>query len=226
MNPSRRLLRSFTFLSLVLLLHVSGFSKPTDSYPEKTNASFSLLEERPLIGEIRLFTGNYVPFPGQWATCDGSMLKATTYSSLFALIGNKYGGDGKPNFALPKLTSPVAGARYIICIANGIYPKPNPNSPNNAPEPPKPPAPPPPIERAVLGEVRLFSGSYVPYPHTWQECNGQLLKIEDYQNGLYQILGTRYGGDGVTTFALPNLKSPVEGARYLIAVFGFYPTKK
>jgi microcystin-dependent protein len=54
-----------------------------------------------------------------------------------------------------------------------------------------------------VGEIRIFAGSYAPVG--WEFCNGQLLNIQQY-NVLYALLGTVYGGDGVTTFALPDLR--------------------
>ncbi|KUM53925.1 phage tail protein [Rheinheimera sp. EpRS3] len=55
-----------------------------------------------------------------------------------------------------------------------------------------------------MGEIRMFAGTYAP--HGWALCNGQLLAISS-NSALFSLLGTNYGGDGVTTFALPNLQS-------------------
>jgi microcystin-dependent protein len=57
-----------------------------------------------------------------------------------------------------------------------------------------------------LGEIRLFAFGYAP--QGWMLCNGQTLSIAQY-SALYSLLGTTYGGDGVTTFNLPNLQSRV-----------------
>jgi microcystin-dependent protein len=57
-----------------------------------------------------------------------------------------------------------------------------------------------------LGEIRLFAGNYAPAG--WMLCEGQLLPIAQH-DALFQILGTTYGGDGVTTFALPDLRGRV-----------------
>jgi microcystin-dependent protein len=57
-----------------------------------------------------------------------------------------------------------------------------------------------------LGEIRAFAGNYAP--EDWAICNGSLLRINDYQV-LYALLGTTYGGDGVTTFALPDLRGRI-----------------
>lgn len=53
-----------------------------------------------------------------------------------------------------------------------------------------------------IGEIRIFAGNYAP--RGWALCQGQLLPIAQNQ-ALFALLGTIYGGDGRTTFALPNL---------------------
>ena len=57
-----------------------------------------------------------------------------------------------------------------------------------------------------LGEIKLFGGNF--QIRGWAYCNGQLLSIAQ-NNALYALLGTIYGGDGVNTFALPNLQSRI-----------------
>jgi microcystin-dependent protein len=57
-----------------------------------------------------------------------------------------------------------------------------------------------------LGELRVFSFGFAP--RGWATCNGQLLPINQNQ-ALFAILGTTFGGDGTTTFALPNLQGRV-----------------
>lgn len=52
-----------------------------------------------IIGEIRLFCGNYAP--QDWAFCNGQLLPVAQYGALFSIIGTAYGGDGRTNFALP-----------------------------------------------------------------------------------------------------------------------------
>ena len=76
-----------------------------------------------------------------------------------------------------------------------------------------------------IGEVTIFAGSYSPRGFAF--CEGQLLQISQYQ-ALFSILGTRYGGDGRTTFALPNLNAAeksLTGARYIIALEGIFPVR-
>ncbi|MGZ4107819.1 MAG: phage tail protein [Tumebacillaceae bacterium] len=55
---------------------------------------------------------------------------------------------------------------------------------------------------AFIGEIRIFAGNFPP--QGWAFCNGQLLPISQ-NTALFSILGTQYGGNGTTNFALPNL---------------------
>lgn len=56
---------------------------------------------------------------------------------------------------------------------------------------------------SYIGEIRMFAGNFAP--RGWAFCDGQLLPINQHQ-ALYSILGTTYGGDGSTTFALPDFR--------------------
>lgn len=62
------------------------------------------------------------------------------------------------------------------------------------------------MAESFIGEIRLFAGSYAP--QDWAICDGRLLAIKEYQ-ALFSLIGTIYGGDGVKTFALPNLQGSV-----------------
>jgi microcystin-dependent protein len=53
-----------------------------------------------------------------------------------------------------------------------------------------------------IGEIRMFAGNF--NPNGWAFCNGALLPISQY-DALFTLIGTTYGGDGQSTFALPNL---------------------
>jgi len=59
------------------------------------------------------------------------------------------------------------------------------------------------MSEPYIGEIKPFAFGYAP--KGWAVCNGQILQINTNQ-ALFAILGTRYGGDGITTFALPNLQ--------------------
>lgn len=59
-----------------------------------------------------------------------------------------------------------------------------------------------------LGEIRIFAGNFAP--HGWALCNGQLMPISQ-NTALFSLLGTNYGGNGTSTFGLPDMRdaSPV-----------------
>lgn len=57
-----------------------------------------------------------------------------------------------------------------------------------------------------IAEIRIFAGNFAP--RGWALCNGQLMSISQ-NTALFSLLGTTYGGNGTTTFALPNLQGNV-----------------
>ena len=57
-----------------------------------------------------------------------------------------------------------------------------------------------------VGEIRMFGGNFAPAG--WAFCNGQVLPISEYET-LFNLIGTTYGGDGQSNFALPNLQGRV-----------------
>jgi len=59
----------------------------------------------PMLGEINMYGGKDAP--KGWAFCEGQILDINTHSKLFSIIGDKYGGDGRNNFALPDLRERV-----------------------------------------------------------------------------------------------------------------------
>lgn len=65
---------------------------------------------------------------------------------------------------------------------------------------------------AFIGQMKIFAGNFAP--RGWAFCNGQTLSISENQ-ALFSLLGTTYGGDGRTTFALPDLRgrTPVHAGK-------------
>jgi microcystin-dependent protein len=59
------------------------------------------------------------------------------------------------------------------------------------------------MAQPYVGEVRMFAGNFAPAG--WMFCEGQLLPISEYET-LFNLIGTTYGGDGQSTFALPDLR--------------------
>lgn len=85
---------------------------------------------------------------------------------------------------------PSLGISYIIALY-GVFPSPSKSVKGTDP---------------YVGEIAMFAGNFAP--NGWAFCNGQLLSIAS-NNALFALIGTYYGGDGVTTFALPDLRGRV-----------------
>ena len=175
----------------------------------------------PMVGMVAMFGGNYAP--EGWLVADGSTLPIAQYVSLFEAIGATYGGDGASTFCLPNLTTiedpdyaglapmgagrgpgkpPVAlgevvapygfGLNYMISLT-GIFP---PNGGNGSFPPTDP----------IIGEMVAFAGASIP--DGWAPADGSLLAIAGNE-ALFSLIGTTYGGNGETDFALPDLRGRV-----------------
>jgi microcystin-dependent protein len=181
------------------------------------------------MGEIVPFAGTFVP--GGFLEAAGQTLQIADYENLFQLIGTIYGGDGDTTFQLPDLRGrtivgassqsqlgafegqelsflsnanlpvsaggggqpidnhePSLALNYLISIA-GIFP----SRDSGGVDP----------TQQYLGEVVAFAGTFAP--RGWALAQGQILSIAQNQ-ALFSLLGTQYGGDGHTTFALPDLR--------------------
>ena|ERR1700719_3018649 len=62
------------------------------------------------------------------------------------------------------------------------------------------------MAQPYVGEIRIFAGNFAP--SGWMFCEGQLLPISEYDT-LFNLIGTTYGGDGQSTFALPDLRGRI-----------------
>jgi microcystin-dependent protein len=76
------------------------------------------------------------------------------------------------------------------------------------------------VAQPYVGEIRMFAGNFAPAG--WMFCEGQLLPISENET-LFQLIGTTYGGDGQSTFALPDLRGRVPmhfGNNFILAETG------
>lgn len=76
------------------------------------------------------------------------------------------------------------------------------------------------MAQPYVGEIRMFSGNFAPAG--WMFCEGQLLPISENET-LFQLIGTTYGGDGQSTFALPDLRGRIpvhQGNGFILAETG------
>ena len=79
--------------------------------------------------------------------------------------------------------------------------------------------------------VDYFLGDIVLFPYTfaqmgWMWCEGQILQIQQ-NTALFSLIGNQFGGDGKTTFALPNMRGAesLPGLHFSICIDGIYPTR-
>jgi microcystin-dependent protein len=76
------------------------------------------------------------------------------------------------------------------------------------------------MAQPYVGEIRMFAGNFAPAG--WMFCEGQLLAISEYDT-LFNLVGTTYGGDGQSTFALPDLRGRLplhQGGGFTLAETG------
>jgi Phage Tail Collar Domain len=134
---------------------------------------------------------------------------------LHLLIEGKAPGQNPPHPAEKVVNLLRRGSFFLMLLATHERPLPTADSP--------------PIQKENLmdqfmGEIRLFALNYAP--PNWAPCEGQLLHISQ-NTAVFTLLGTEHGGDGHTTFALPNLKGKAPGPNmhYCIALQGAYPPR-
>jgi len=141
----------------------------------------------PMIGQISFFP--YVFAPKGWRFCDGSQLSISEHETLFMVLGFKFGGDGENTFALPDLRKAAASNTHYCISMHGIY---------------KPPY----YDEGLLGETMLAFAE--PSARNVLDCTGQMLR-GNQNPSLKRYLGNRFGGDGVNSYALPDLRSKAPG---------------
>ncbi len=155
-----------------------------------------------------LFTGSLTPFASVFKVADnltaqGQTLQVASFMELFGVLGQKFGGSGNTTFNLPDVplipTVSGATASWLTCVEGQ----------------------PPGDVLGLVGEVRAWPGLAVP--PNWIPCDGAILQAEGNLE-LLQVLGARFGGDGLTTFGVPNLPDPAPGVIYLICAEGIVGT--
>jgi len=134
-----------------------------------------------------------------WSSLPGAYSTSAEPDAAFGAQALASVGDGEPHTNL----QPYLVANYCIAVT-GTPPHPVPdNAADDGGDEGDVGAP---ATDGLIGEVRLFAGGSVP--RGWAACDGQLLSTREH-TPLYAILGTLYGGDGQSTFALPDLRGRV-----------------
>jgi microcystin-dependent protein len=223
-------------LALQYMIAVAGI------FPPPSGSNTNGAGEGQFLGEVHLFAGTFVP--GGWLPADGRLLSIAQDTALFSLLGTTYGGDGVTTFALPDLRGRVAvevgqgpglTARKLAdkygaethTLSEAEMPAHTHSLPGGGTTAPDGNNQPIDIAKpslglnyiiaeggifSFLGEVRLFAGNFAP--DGWVFADGRVLSIAQ-DTALLSIIGTTYGGDGVTTFKLPDLRgrTPIEAGQ-------------
>jgi microcystin-dependent protein len=158
----------------------------------------------PLLGEIRLFAGNYAPV--DWALCNGQQLSISQHTALFSIIGTTYGGNGSTTFNLPDLRG-----RFPLGVGMG-----------------------PGLSRRVLGEqkgseIQNLTLAQIPTHSHAVSTSGQVGSISD--SGATVAAGSSEGSRGKVTTSSEgqsqphNNMPPYLGVNYIIALVGIYPMR-
>ena len=147
------------------------------------------------VGSIVPFAFDYCP-PG-FLRCDGALLPIAGHEPLFFFFGCTFGGDGKTTFALPSMPPLVPGLSHFVCAQAATD-----------------------TDGPFTGAVQELGFAHTIYG--FLPCDGRLLAILR-DTTLFTLLGTRFGGDGRATFALPLVPPRKPGMSYQICVQGLYP---
>ena len=131
-----------------------------------------------ITGTDTTFWNNKMDADVNAGTDDLMTFDGTNWVSRGALIGNSGGSQAQNNM------QPWIAVNYIIALV-GIYP-----SRSSIADP-------------TIAEISMFAGNFAP--RNWAFCDGQLLSVAS-NSALFSLVGTIYGGDGRTTFALPNMR--------------------
>ena len=181
------------------------------------------------LGEITIFAGSSRNLPKGWIFCNGQTLNEMQNNALYAVIGDSY-GTKDPNhqvFYTPSIPNISSNAedwndspalRYMMGINSDCSMWPYAESDNDNS-----------IISGITGSVILFSGIFIEgsdnktLGKSWRLCDGRILEITDYPI-LFKLIGTKYGGNGITTFGLPNLSGPSNNSvKYFMCVDGISP---
>lgn len=169
---------------------------------------YDMTDYKGVMGEMMLFVDSAVP-SHYFKMCDGEAMLIEDNIELYSILGTSYGGNTM-YFNLPNLlnTFPMMGVSYYICT-DGHYPS----------------------ENYGLMESSLFVGAvhlYDKNPRSESSsgiANGQTVSIRFNQN-LFRLYGFSFGGNGSTTFGLPNMNgdSPDNRMFYMVQMQGLFPS--
>jgi microcystin-dependent protein len=149
-------------------------------------------------GALNLQATDYLP--SGWVPADGRMLSTTQAGALYDVVGNSFGGSGQ-SFGVPDLTAPP-GLRWDICVSGTGW------SPNGT------------APGCIVGELTPFASAGLPSDYL--AANGHTVNFNSYPE-LGTLLGTDFGGNGISSFGVPDVAGLTAGVSYGICSNGSWP---
>lgn len=160
-----------------------------------------------VLGEVMLFVDSAVPNE-YFKLCDGQSLPISENEELYSIIANMFGGNGQ-YFNLPNMMNqyPMMGVSYYMCT-NGEYPQENYGTIDST---------------MYLGALHLYPKNAKALASSGI-ANGQVLPTY-YNQNLFRLYGYTFGGNGSSTFALPNItnNAPLDKLLYMVQMEGNLP---
>ncbi len=161
-----------------------------------------------LIGEVKLFAGNFAP--KGWTLCEGQLLPISQNKALYSILGTMYGGDGKSNFALPDLRGRVpvgvGQGSGLSAVKDG--------------------------QKQGTENVTLTVAQLPSHGHSLENVEEVAIKTSPGNNNTKKLLSpvVTVGSTTVTTKntggSQPvSIKQPSLGMRYIICIWGIYPSR-
>ena len=171
-------------------------------YGISMNGAFQDVSYQGVVGETLIWIRRNTP--RDLVECAGQSLESALYRVLEIYLGTRFGDQGEDYVVVPDLREKApAHSRYLMAERGEIPEEPRPDS--------------------LLGEILLLPYDR-PYP-SLRICNGEVLQIGQ-QMALYSVLGKKFGGDGIQTFALPDLRQAAPSQfNYYISMQGVFPAR-
>ncbi|MEY8743710.1 tail fiber protein [Bacillales bacterium AN1005] len=177
----------------------------TGLFPARENGGTAMAHA----GEVRIFP--YTFSPDGWLKLDGSTYNALSYPQLNSVISDVFGSQDGQKFTLPGISAPLRNQPLHFAVAarsmgsqNGTDIRNNQNS------------------AVLLGQTIPF---LVPMRTNWSVSDGRTLSLQNYQ-ALFALVGWKFGGDGRSTFAIPDLRNNLYNFQYYtVDISGIYPSR-
>ncbi|MCM3174874.1 InlB B-repeat-containing protein [Paenibacillus sp. MER 99-2] len=158
-------------------------------------------------GEVRIFPYSYVP--DGWLKLDGRTYNTQNYPQLYSVIGSQYGSQDGQSFTLPSFSALLPNTPLYFAVSTVSFGNQNGTDIGSL------------NSNVLVGQTIPF---LVPMQTNWSASDGRTLRLQNYQ-ALFALVGWKFGGDGRSTFAIPDLRNNSYNFQYYTVDTGIYPTR-